>query len=202
LNRKAWPKIRYGKRRAITAEQHQKILSVTQRKDFRLFLELLWETGGSQTDIASLSAEDIDWPQRRLYYERVKLETRGQGFACLVIGPALERILRQLPTEGPLFPRLRPMTEGTRSAMFWKLRRAAGVEEGIVLHSYRYTWAERAAEAGMPEREAMAHLGHGSKAVHRAYARSAKRVTMPLEYYEEQKAKKLIDFDAAQKKVA
>ena len=45
----------------------------------------------------------------------------------------------------------------------------------------------------MPEREAMAHLGHGSKAVHRAYARAADRVTMPLEWYEDQIAKKLID---------
>jgi hypothetical protein len=48
----------------------------------------------------------------------------------------------------------------------------------------------------MPEREAMAHLGHGSKAVHRVYAKAADRVTMPLEYYEEQASKKLIDLSA------
>ena len=48
----------------------------------------------------------------------------------------------------------------------------------------------------MPEREAMAHLGHGSKAVHRAYAKAADRVTMPLEWYEEQTSKKLIDLSA------
>jgi hypothetical protein len=49
----------------------------------------------------------------------------------------------------------------------------------------------------MPEREAMAHLGHGSRAVHRAYARSASRVTLPLEYYEAAWDKKLIDFQTA-----
>jgi len=42
----------------------------------------------------------------------------------------------------------------------------------------------------------MAHLGHGSKAVHRAYARLADRVTMPLEWYEEQKCKNLINLEA------
>lgn len=196
LSKKAWPKIKYSKRLSITVEQHQKILAITKREDFRLYLELCWETGGSQTDIACLHAEDIDWANRRLYYERVKLKSRGQGLACLVIGSKLESILRKLPSSGPLFPRLCKMSEGTRAAMFWKLREAAGVEEGIVIHSYRYAWAERAQEAGMPEREAMAHLGHGSKAVHRAYARAADRVTMPLEWYEDQADKKLIDLRA------
>ena len=192
LSRKAWPKVKYGKRRAITMEEHQQILAVTGREDYRLFFELLWETGGSQTDIATLDASDIEWEKRRLFYERVKLESIGQGRACIAIGSRIETILRQLPSSGPLFPALAKLDEGTRSAYFWKRRRAAKIE-GVVPHSYRYAWAERAMKAGMPEREAMAHLGHGSKAVHRAYARAADRVTMPLEWYEEQCAKKLID---------
>ena len=193
LSRKAWPPLRYKKRRAIKLEQHMKILAVTKRQDFRLFLELLWETGGSQTDIASLTAENVDWKNRRLFYERVKLDYKDQGRACIVIGSKLEAILNQLTSSGQLFPRLARQSEGTRSAIFWKLRKAAGCEKGIVLHSYRYTWAERAKAAGMPEREAMAHLGHGSKAVHRAYARAAERVTLPLEHYEAIRHKMLIE---------
>jgi hypothetical protein len=46
----------------------------------------------------------------------------------------------------------------------------------------------------MSEREAMNHLGHKSKAVHRAYASKAKVVTLPLEHYERAKAEKIIDF--------
>lgn len=193
LSRKAWPPLRYKKRRAITHAQHLKILAVTKRDDFRRFLELLWETGGSQTDIASLTAENVDWTNRRLFYERVKLDCKDQGRACIVIGSKLEAILHQLPSSGQLFPQLARQSEGTRAAIFWKLREAAGVEKGIVLHSYRYTWAERAKAAGMPEREAMAHLGHGSKAVHRAYARAADRVTMPLEHYEALRKKMLTE---------
>ena len=68
LSRKAWPKLKYKKRRGITAEQHEKILGVTKREDFRLFLELIWETGGSQTDIACLCADDVDWENHRLFY--------------------------------------------------------------------------------------------------------------------------------------
>ncbi|MEI6702919.1 MAG: tyrosine-type recombinase/integrase [Deltaproteobacteria bacterium] len=193
LSRKAWPKIRYGHRHGITLEQHQAVLKVTPNEEYRIFFELLWHTGGSQSDVANLRAENIDWNTRRLFYSRQKLKSSGQGNACLVIGEALELVLKQLPSEGPLFPHLRTLKESKRSNYFWTKRVKAGLPDGVVLHSYRYGWAERAQKAGMPEREAMAHLGHGSKAVHRAYARAADRVTMPLEWYEDQIAKKLID---------
>jgi integrase len=88
--KKAWPKIRYGRRRGITFEEHQKILAVTPREDYRLFFELLWETGGAQTDIASLTAQDIDWEKRRLFYERQKLASRELGRACIAIGPRID----------------------------------------------------------------------------------------------------------------
>ena len=196
LSKRAWPKIKYGHRDATTREQHEALLKVTPNKEYRLFFELCWLTGGSQSDVASLTNEDINWQTRRLYYERQKLKSKGGGNACLVIGSDLEALLQQLPKEGALFPHLSTLGESQRSSYFCRRRIAAGLPEGIVLHSYRYKWAERAQEAGMPEREAMAHLGHGSKAVHRAYAKSANRVTMPIEWYEEQKSKKLIDIQA------
>lgn len=193
LSKRAWPKIKYGHRQGITREQHEAVLKVTPNEEYRLYFELLWLTGGSQTDIASLTNQDIDWVTRRLYYERQKLKSKGQGNACLVIGTAMEALLKQLPSKGALFPHLGKLKESKRSNYFWTKRVKAGLPDGIVLHSYRYGWAERAQKAGMPEREAMAHLGHGSKAVHRAYAKAADRVTMPLEWYEEQSSKKLIN---------
>jgi len=91
-----------------------------------------------------LRAEDVDWQNRRIFYERVKLEHRSQGRACIAIGMKLEHILKALPSSGPLFPRLIKQSEGTRAAIFWKRRRDAKVEIGLVLHSYRSAWAERA----------------------------------------------------------
>jgi hypothetical protein len=51
----------------------------------------------------------------------------------------------------------------------------------------------------LPEREAMNHLGHKSKAVHAAYGSRASITTLPLEYYEMQKAKKIIEFSEVRK---
>ena len=42
----------------------------------------------------------------------------------------------------------------------------------------------------------MNHLGHKSRAVHAAYAGGAQVGVMPLEFYEAQKQKKLLQFKA------
>ena len=56
------------------------------------------------------------------------------------------------------------------------------------MHSYRYAWAERAAEAGYPERYAQQALGHASAAIHRAYAKKARVEVPALEDYKKLRA--------------
>ena len=82
ISKKEWPKICFSRHRGITREEHEKTLAVASREDYRLFFELLWETGSSQTDIALLTTEDIDWQKRHLFYEQQKLASRDQGRAC------------------------------------------------------------------------------------------------------------------------
>lgn len=129
LSKRAWPKIKYGFRRGTTFAEHQAVLAATPNKEYRLYFELCWQTGGSQTDIANLCAEDIDWQTRRLFYARQKLKPKSQGNACLAIGTDLEAVLRQLPSEGPLFPHLRTLQESRRSNYFWTKRVKAGLSD-------------------------------------------------------------------------
>ena len=99
------------------------------------------------------------------------------------IGSRLEQLLRQLPSQGPLFPYWGPATTNDRAAEFRRRCRILKIE-GVSLHSYLYAWAERAYTHGYPERFAQAALGHSSKAVHQAYAKGARVVCPPLEEYE------------------
>ena len=46
----------------------------------------------------------------------------------------------------------------------------------------------------MPEREAMTHLGHKSRAIHAAYADGAHVAVLPLEFYQAEQEKKIIRF--------
>lgn len=184
LPKKQWPKVRYGPKRAITEAEHQQIVDREQNPERRAFYELCWLLGGSQGDIANLSADDIDWPSRVLSYRRKKT----QIVALLRFGDDVAAILRALPQSGPLFPYLRGVRASDRATEFKQRCRGLGIQ-GVTLHSYRYAWAERAKQCGYPERFAQEALGHNSQAVHRAYARQAKVILPPLESFQKESRK-------------
>ena len=165
---KQWPRVQHKQKRAITREEHERIIARELNQERKAYYALLWELGGAQGDVAKLSAEDVDWRTKTLSYFRTKT---GRA-ARICFDEDVEGILRGLPAKGPLFPYLRTLRASDRATEF--KQRCRGVEiEGVTLHSYRYSWAERAREAGYPERSAQEVLGDGSKAVHRAYARNA-----------------------------
>jgi integrase len=142
--------------------------------------------GGSQSDVALLKADDIDWKESTISYRR-----RKTGVPVLLsFGTEAADLLERLPKSGPLFPRLAQLHEKHRAKLFVKRLATVGVT-GVSLHSYRYAWAERAKAAGYPERYAMQALGHSSKAVHRAYAKKAHVKLPSLEEYE----RKVVPFD-------
>lgn len=176
---KVWPKHHPKARRGITLAEHQRLLTFAPGAEWKLFLELLWETGAAQTDAAILKAEAIDWPARTLTYFRKKTGTRAQ----ITISKKLKTVLSHLPTSGALFPRLAQEAAHVRSKRFAYRSLLAGLSD-VTLHSYRYAWAERANSAGMPERFAQAALGHRSTAIHHAYARKAVVIAPSLEDYE------------------
>jgi len=180
LPRKLWPKVKKKLRRAITEAEHKLILENLTDEEWKLYLRLLWFTGASQTDGANFTDKNIDWLNRVLSYNRCKLEGRSLPPACLLIGKGLDEILRQLPKRGALFPRITKMDDRSRACFFWKLCKRLKIE-GISLHSYRYSWAERAKVIGIPQRWAQAALGHNSKAVHDAYARNALVICPPID---------------------
>lgn len=199
LPQKLWPPVKYKKKRAIKHEEHLSILAREGNEERRHFYELLWELGGSQTDVACLEAEDIDWTDCTICYSRKKLAGLDETDVkppLIKFGKRCAAILRALPQTGPLFPYLRTVDCKDRATEF--RQRCQGLEiKGVTLHSYRYAWAERARKAHYPRRQAEEALGHNSKAVHRAYAKRAQVTVDSLEDYEEAAAKKIVrvEFD-------
>ena len=179
LPRKQWPKPVYKDKRAITLKEHEAIVARELNPERRGFYQLAWHLGAAQTDLAMLKAEDVDWEQRIVSFFRRKTKS----VARLHFGGEIEAILRSLPASGLMFPHLARVRASDRATEF--RQRCAGLNiTGVTLHSYRYAWAERAKQAGYPERFAQEALGHNSKAVHRTYARRAQVLLPPLEDYE------------------
>jgi hypothetical protein len=169
LPKKRWPVIKFKEKRGITLEEHSAIVTWETNPERRAYYQLAWHLGASQSDIAFLEAENVDWKNHVISFARRKTGT----VAVMRFDHGMAEILRDLPGTGPLFPYLRTVRAGDRSTEFHQRCVGLGIK-GISLHSYRYAWAERAKSVGYPERFAQEALGHNSKAVHRAYARKAK----------------------------
>lgn len=182
--KRQWPAVRHKVRRAITWEEHQRIVEREGNAERKAFYQLAWHLGASQGDLANLHAEDVDWPSGTITYVRMKTKWReNQTPPQIRFGQSVADILNTLPKAGPLFPYLRDRLPGYRANEFRERCRGLGIT-GVSLHSYRYAWAERAKTVGYPERFAQMALGHNSKAVHRAYARNARVTLPPLDDYE------------------
>lgn len=174
-----WKMKKAKPRRGITAEDHARILAAEGNQEKHSFYRLLWEIGASQSDAAQLTAENVRWNDGVLVYQRQKTGNT----ACVRLGDALAALLRSLPAEGPLFPKLSASNAGARSAEFSRRCRLLGLK-GLSLHSYRYAWAHRAKNLGYPERWAQNALGHNSRAVHQAYAKGGEASFHSLDFYE------------------
>ncbi len=179
LPKRQWPKVRFKEKRAITAEEHQRIIAFERSPERKALYQLCWHLGASQGDIASLQGGDVDWTSGTVSFVR-----RKSGVPVLVhLGAEALNLFKDLPAEGSLFPNLSAVNAADRAAIFCQRCRRLGIK-GVTLHSYRYAWAERAKVAGYPERFAQEALGHNSKAVHRAYAKRALMKIPSLEDYE------------------
>ena len=72
LPKRQWPAVRYQEKRAITHAEHLTILRREKSAERRAFCEMCWHLGGSQTDMANLKAEDVDWGDQVISFFRKK----------------------------------------------------------------------------------------------------------------------------------
>lgn len=191
IPKRQWPAVRFKDKRGITAEEHARIVARELNPERRAFYQLAWHLGASQSDLANLQAEDVNWPARVICFVRMKTRARNLTPPQIRFGKEVEDILATLPRSGPLFPYLRTVRANDRATEFRQRCVGLGIH-GVSLHSYRYAWAERAQTVGYPERFAQLALGHNSKAVHRAYAKKAQVTLPPLEDYERNMADAVI----------
>ena len=154
-----WPAVEFKEKRGITLAEHLAIVARENNPERKAFYKLAWHLGASQSDLAFLEAENVDWENHVISYMRVE---RPATVAIMRFDEDMAEILRDLPGSGPLFPYLRTVRAGDRATEFHQRCTGLGIK-GVSLHSYRYAWAERAKTAGYPERYAQVNLGHNSQ---------------------------------------
>jgi hypothetical protein len=100
LPKKKFPKIKHKEQRAITWDEHCRIIAREKNPERRDYYELCWYLGGSQTDVATLDDDAIDRQRRCFAYARHKTHSHGGAR----IGVKAWEIIERRPKTGPLFP--------------------------------------------------------------------------------------------------
>jgi integrase len=111
MPKRQWPAIHYKEKRAVTREEHELILSRELNPEMHAFLWCCWHIGGSQSDVAHLKAEDIDWRTQVVSFFRAKTGTAQ----IIHFGNALAEVLRDLPGQGLLLWVAMPSASATFS---------------------------------------------------------------------------------------
>jgi len=159
LPRLKWLPWSNKERRAITADEHHRIIAREHNPEIRAYYQLLWHLGGSQTDIADLTAQDIDWKDRTVSYQRRKTGVRSLSLSA-----------RRLPASWSRFPSL------ARCSRAWRESRRTTVPK--CLSNASRQWRSPAfpctatatlgrngpRRSGCRKRFAQQALGHSSKA--------------------------------------
>jgi integrase len=114
IPKRQWPAVQFKDKRAITREEHQRILAAEGNAERKPLYQLCWHLGGSQGDIANLKGEDVDWASGTVSFFR-----RKTGVPVIVhLGTEALNLFKDLPATGPLFPYLCTLRAGDRATEF------------------------------------------------------------------------------------
>jgi len=59
--KRQWPAVEFKEKRGITLAEHLAIVARENNPERKAFYKLAWHLGASQSDLAGLNAEDVDW---------------------------------------------------------------------------------------------------------------------------------------------
>jgi integrase len=79
IPKRQWPAVEFKEKRSITLVEHQAIVAREQNPERKAFYKLAWHLGASQSDLAFLEAENVDWDNHVISYKRMKTGTVSRG---------------------------------------------------------------------------------------------------------------------------
>jgi integrase len=152
----------------VTPSQHLQLLEAATPQ-FRLVLDVLWQTGARPGEAAAITAENFDAEAGIVRLREHKTSHKGRG-RVLLLTPALVEVLRRQRERYPSGPLLRnrcgrPWVGGTIVKAMEVTRQRAGIGH-TVAYGLRHSFATDALERGVSEAIVAELLGHvGTKMI-------------------------------------
>lgn len=152
--------------RILSPKEKADILAAIKDEEFRQFVLAMQETGCRPSEVARVTADDVDL-ERGVWVLRKHKTQRWTGQPRLVyLTPAMVELTKSLMSrwpEGPLFrgPRSgRPFSRNAIRCRFKRLREKLPHLKGVISYCYRHSFATEALVNGVPAAIVAELLGH------------------------------------------
>jgi hypothetical protein len=158
------------------------------RKQFRLAIFFLWESGARTCEMREAKWENVEWDKRVIRLQVHKTARATGADRVIPLNRKVFRLLtwmhrRRLPGQTHIFINSRgtPYTQDQFSELFRAYARIAGLPPGITAYSIRHSFVSRGLEAGVGERQIADLVGHTKTEMVSWYGRSVKEKTAYLQ---------------------
>lgn len=163
-----WPRAVSRPTRIPTAAERRRLVDVAEPPGLRQAIAMALYTSLRQGSLLRLTAEDF-----RLRRGAFRAVQKGDRELWLPVTPAIAELVRSCGVaSGPLFrwPDGQPMRRFPQKA--WKRATAAAGVPWLTFHALRHCAGTVLADAGIPQRQIQAYLGHSSGAMTERYTQS------------------------------
>lgn len=169
--------------RVLTRDELTEILAAIRDRQFREFMQAMIETGCRPSEVARVTAADVNLELGVWTFEQHKTAKKTQKPRVVYLTPAIVELSRKLIAlypEGPLFRGPRDKTAFTRQNIrcrFRRLRKKLPHLKHFVCYNVRHTFATQALVNGVGVAQVAELLGHSStEMVSKTYGHLADQV--------------------------
>jgi integrase len=151
--------------RIVTPEERVEILAAVRDRNFRDFLSALYETGCRPSEVARVTAANVNLELGIWLFDKHKTGEKTGKPRVIYLSPAMAELSKRLVAErpeGPLFPGRRgaAFTKNAIRIRFRRLRKKLPHLKGVVAYAYRHSYASAALENGVGIAQVAELLGH------------------------------------------
>jgi len=170
--------------RILTETERAEILGAIKDRKFRDFVFALQSTGCRPSEIARLTAAEVNLELGVWIFDTHKAARRTQKPRVVYLTPVMLEMSRKLVAErptGPLFPSFklgRPFTKNAIRTRFRRLRKKLPHLKHFVCYNFRHTYATDALANGVTAAQVAELLGHNSiRMVEQHYGHLSQKVS-------------------------
>lgn len=171
--------------RILTPSEWEEILAAVPDQNFREFLKALYLTGCRPSEVARLTAANVNLDLGVWIFEKHKSAARTGKPRIVYLTPEMVAMSRRLigeHPEGPLFPSRKLGRAFTRNAIrcrFRRLRQRLPHLKHFASYSIRHTYATDALATGIPVAQVAELLGHvGTRMLEQHYSHLDQKVKL------------------------